>query len=923
MMWYHILGIYLTIVLGVIVVVLVQARHISSLSAYRRRPEGKRSLWVQIWRWLRFVARCGRRRKKRAKPVADRREERRALRRQLREEAEEWLLEWVERIVELGDDLLDVNFDDDEDDDELLARDELRSSDEASEGSGSGAEGLGQGSSDDRQVVYGLVNTGNSCFFNSVLQALASAEYLQNYLTSVLESMDEINDVYDGTLVSMPLTEALWETLTDLNSVVNRDSAFQPFAVMAALGSSRMNDREQQDAQEAFQLISTALSEERQVFTELQTPSLLNSDLAAMLVHEDPRKPRILTVPRGLESVGAKGLARVRALMKLANIAGLPSEGQSLTFGRRSVLPNPFAGLTASRLSCAQCGYTEAVRHFAFDNISLSLPLAATCTLDQALREYISLEELSGVQCRKCTLNQTLRELIVEIKMATAWLEKNPSYKVDQGAPAGQMSPRSKRQAERAKRIWQRAVLNHVDGSGRDESDSDESDCDGSYNSNRCREDPEAISGTKQEAGARRSLFSLSNDQYPINPASQVIDRSHNLPPPLLVNVPAIIARLRADANEVARALRIDVQSPLPGITLRKAYSPLSTKQVAFAKLPPCLCLHLSRSAITPDGYIVKNPCHVRFPEYLDFSPYTTNGNLKVDPTKSMIDETLVGQGPESSQSTQGTQQPRRTRDANEALGQGVNPQMGYRLQAVVVHIGSHSYGHFITYRRKPRPPMRSGINTPRYRSMSAVSLPTFAHVQTPLGSAVDKKHDSAEPSIATTQLDTAACVATSSASVSTAAADPGSIRRRRIVGGSVSVASSNSYSNSYDSVDVSSSDYFSSTSHAMSSRPKRSWKVADTMTAEWYLISDEDVQPASLAEVLNANPYLLIYERIDSSQVVNGYAGTPGIIPSLSNLRNLARRSASAQPTTQQSTVSQPTAPLSTSPPPSVATES
>ncbi|KAJ1647673.1 ubiquitin-specific protease ubp1 [Coemansia asiatica] len=909
MLWYHIIGIYLAIVLGVIVVVVVQARHISSLSAYRRRPEGKRSLWVQVWRWLRFVARCGRRRKKRAKPIADRREERRALRRQLREEAEEWLLEWVERIVELGDDLLDVNFDDEDEDDDLLARDEQRSSDEASEGSGSGGEGQGSGSNDDRQAVYGLVNTGNSCFFNSVLQALASAEYLQNYLTSVLESMDEINDVYNGTFVSMPLTEALWETLTDLNSVVNRDSAFQPFAVMAALGSSRMNDREQQDAQEAFQLISTALSEERQVFTELQTPSVLNSDLAAMLSHEDPQKPRILTVPRGLESVGTKGLARVRALMKLASIAGLPAEGQSLTFGRRPVLPNPFAGLTASRLSCAQCGYTEAVRHFAFDNISLTLPLAATCTLDQALREYISLEELSGVQCRKCTLNQTLRELIAEIKVATAWLENNPNYKIDQSVTAGQKSSRSKRQAERAERIWRRAVLNHVDGSNGDSNDSSDSDSDSDCDCS--QKGSQTISGNKLETKLG-GLFPITDKcQYPINPASQVTDRSHNLPPPLLVNVPAIIARLRAGANEVAKALRTDVQSPLPGITLRKAYSPLSTKQVAFAKLPPCLCLHLSRSAITSDGYIVKNPCHVRFPEYLDFSPYTTNGNLKIEPTKSMIDETLISQNSESLLGTQ-QQQHRRTRDASEALGQGVNPQTGYRLQAVVVHIGSHSYGHFITYRRKPRPPMRSGINTPRYRSTSTVSLPTFAHAQSPLGSVADKKYDSAEPSMA--------AVPSSIASATMLSPDP-SIRRRKIVGGNASVTSSNS--NSYDSVDISSSDYFSPTSHITSSRPKRSWKVADAMTAEWYLISDEDVQPASLAEVLNANPYLLIYERIDSSLVVAGYAGTPGIIPSLSNLRNLARRSASAQPTAQQSAVLQPAATLSVPPPPSVATES
>ncbi|KAJ2353626.1 ubiquitin-specific protease ubp1, partial [Coemansia sp. RSA 2611] len=283
------------------------------------------------------------------------------------------------------------------------------------------------------------------------------------------------------------------------------------------------------------------------------------------------------------------------------------------------------------------------------------------------------------------------------------------------------------------------------------------------------------------------------------------------------------------------------------------------TKQVAFAKLPPCLCLHLSRSAITPDGYIVKNPCHVRFPEHLDFAPYTTNGYLKTDPTESMIDERHSSP---SADRLPHMYLQKRSRDAAEALGHGVDLQTGYRLQAVVVHIGSHSYGHFITYRRKPRPPIRSGINTPRYRSGS-VTAP-MSQCTTGLAQSADKRYASATPSLAGEPVD--------------------GIRRRRIVGGS-------SNSGSSDSNDVASSEYFSPASQT--SRPKRSWRVTDAMTAEWYLISDEDVQPATIAEVLNANPYLLIYERIESPHVVE-YAGTPGILPSLTNLCSLAKRSAS-----------------------------
>ncbi|KAJ2312537.1 ubiquitin-specific protease ubp1 [Coemansia sp. RSA 2705] len=837
MPWYHILGLYLSVVLGLIVLVIVQAKGaFRSLSAHRR-GEGKRSFWMHVWRWLRYVARCGRRRKKRSKPADDRREERRALRRQLREEAEEWLSEWIEKIVELGDDLLEVDFDDEDDEDELLVGDEPWSGDDDSDGDGDAA----LDSSDERQVVYGLVNTGNSCFFNSVLQALASAEYLQNYLTNTLERMDEINDTFGANIVSMPLTEALWETLTDLNTVVNRDSAFQPFAVMTALGSRQMNDREQQDAQEAFQLISTALSEERQFFAGLQIPSLLNSELVTMLSQTDEQRPPVLAVPRGLECAGTKGLSRVKALMKLATLAGLPTEGQSLTFGRRPMLLNPFAGLKASRLSCVNCGYTEAVRHFAFDNVSLSLPLAATCTLDQVLRRYVSMEKLYDCPCRKCTLSQTLRELIQEIKWATEWLAEHPEYRID-STSISEHTAKNRRRAARAVQAWRRLVLNDMSRNGSSTSDSD---------------------------------FELDSDtrqvEYPINPADQMVKKPQGLPPPQLVNVPRIIEQLRADANEVASALRANVQRPLPDIALRLPPSPLSTKQDAFAKLPPCLCLHLSRSTFTPDGYPVKNPCHVRFPEYLDFSPYTTTGNLRVEPEASMIEQ-VADDSKHCRGGSRGSSHPnRRMRDALEALGPDANLQNCYRLQAVVVHIGSHSYGHFITYRRKPRPPMRSGVNTPRYRSGSATSMPMTS--TKPDSQAPEKRYASATPQTLSDTGD--------------------GVRKRRIVGGNSSGISYASGATS-EATESASPEYFPPLNQT--ARPKRSWRVTDAMTAEWYLISDEDVQAVTLSEVLNANPYLLIYERIEGPQS-SGYAGTPGIIPSLTNLRNLARRSASAQP--------------------------
>ncbi|KAJ2517700.1 ubiquitin-specific protease ubp1 [Coemansia sp. RSA 1939] len=861
MLWYYILGLYAGVVLAVAVLLLATARGL-----YQRqngRTETKSSVLVRIWRWIRFVARCGRRRKKRTRPTDDRREERRALRKQLREEAEEWLSEWLERIVELGEDLLDADFDDEDEDDEYA----------------NGDQGSSDETGDERQVVIGLINTGNSCFFNSVLQALASSERLQDYLSYILERMDEINDAADGVMISMPLTEALWETLTDLNAVVNRDLAFQPYAVMTALGSKSLNDRGQQDAQEAFQFISSTLSEERQVFADMQIPSLLNSSLVGMLASTDTHKPHIFSVPRGLETSGTKSIARVRALMKLASLAERPVEGQALTFGRRPVPPTPFSGLDVSRLTCVQCGHTTTLKHQVFDSIPLRLPPVATCTVDQALRDYTALEELTGVECRKCTLNLTLRTLISDIHTAKKWLAENPSYNITKDSSnkehdSAKASPRSAKQNARAQRRvarakveWRRAVLNH------ETSDSNHRAFESDSSSDSDMDDPSSLS---KETGADDGWYVRkqrpADDEYPLDPARQLIDCSVPLPPPLLVDVPQIIKQLYENAERVTKALKSDVENPLSGITLKVARSPLVVRQMVIAKPPPCLCLYFSRSLFDSDKYAFKNSCHVRFPEYLDMSLYTTSGNLRLNPTESIIDEHPI---PDASVYVS-----RRARDAAEALGRNIDPQLVYRLQAAVVHIGSHSYGHFITYKRKPQPPSRSGINTPRYRSGSSVSL----------------SHNGIA-SAGMQSLDKRQALSTTPAPADTA----DGLRRRRLAGGNGGISFS-------DDKDMGESASIVDNAQALGasagpSRPKRSWRVADAMTSEWYMVSDEDVQAVPLSEVLNSNPYFLIYERIDG-QSVGGYAGSSNMIPSLSNLRNLARRSASAQSAPQSLSV-------------------
>ena len=85
----------------------------------------------------------------------------------------------------------------------------------------------------------------------------------------------------------------------------------------------------------------------------------------------------------------------------------------------------------------------------------------------------------------------------------------------------------------------------------------------------------------------------------------------------------------------------------------------------------------------------MKNSCRVRFDEYLDLSNYTTSGALSTIPS-------LPISSPASSVSSSRSSTP--TPDLYS------RQRTIYRLSAVVCHYGQHSFGHYIAYRRKPRP---------------------------------------------------------------------------------------------------------------------------------------------------------------------------------------------------------------------------
>lgn len=90
-------------------------------------------------------------------------------------------------------------------------------------------------------------------------------------------------------------------------------------------------------------------------------------------------------------------------------------------------------------------------------------------------------------------------------------------------------------------------------------------------------------------------------------------------------------------------------------------------KQVRFARTPDVLTFHLNRSSHFGNG-AYKNSARVVFPEVLDLSAFSDHPS----------------NGP--------------------AAGADAPPRELYRLASLVEHYGSHSFGHYVAYRRRPTP---------------------------------------------------------------------------------------------------------------------------------------------------------------------------------------------------------------------------
>lgn len=229
----------------------------------------------------------------------------------------------------------------------------------------------------------GLGNWDNSCYQNSVIQALSSLPSLSTFLDTALSiSVEKSNST----------REALKGIMAKLNDPSNMGKLFW---IPEEL--KNMSTYQQQDAQEYFSKLVDEIEREMSKIAKQKQSKAGLSNLGGLRINSPylPHKGKAEDIRSTSESFRGR----------FSKLNQLPDELASV------LLKNPLEGLLAQRVGCLQCGFVEGLSLIPFNCLTVPLGKQWMYDVRTCLDDYTTLEHIKGVECTKCTLLMNRKQL--------------------------------------------------------------------------------------------------------------------------------------------------------------------------------------------------------------------------------------------------------------------------------------------------------------------------------------------------------------------------------------------------------------------------------------------------------------------------------------------------------------------------------
>ncbi|XP_029475190.1 ubiquitin carboxyl-terminal hydrolase 30 [Rhinatrema bivittatum] len=223
-------------------------------------------------------------------------------------------------------------------------------------------------------LVPGLLNLGNTCFMNSLLQGLSACPSFIKWLE---EFTAQYKSDQNGDAQHQYLSVSLLHILKALSTQETmEDDVVDASGLLDVLRMYRwqISSFEEQDAHELFHVLTSSLEDERE-----RRPRVTH----LFDIHSLEDQPEI--TERQIS-------CRTRGSLHL-----IPSHWKC---------QHPFHGRLTSNMLCKRCKHQSPVRYDTFDSLSLSIPATAwgrPMTLDHCLQHFISSESVKDVVCENCT----------------------------------------------------------------------------------------------------------------------------------------------------------------------------------------------------------------------------------------------------------------------------------------------------------------------------------------------------------------------------------------------------------------------------------------------------------------------------------------------------------------------------------------